>query len=124
MIRSALSRLVIIAWNYLVPGFLHRFFFQSNRALIFEQAIEARKMVIKGQVIVYSIIGCPHCMKAKNTLQNMGIPYQDITLDAFPQCREFVKERTGKRTVPQIFFNNIHVGGNDDLQKMVCFSYF
>ncbi|XP_033738252.1 LOW QUALITY PROTEIN: uncharacterized protein LOC117325864 [Pecten maximus] len=76
-------------------------------------------MEIKGRVIVYSILGCPHCMRAKDTLQNKGIPYTDISLDTYPQCREEVKSRTGRQTVPQVFFNARHIGGNDDLQKLV-----
>ncbi|CAC5409797.1 unnamed protein product [Mytilus coruscus] len=76
-------------------------------------------MELKGRVLVYSITGCPHCMRAKNTLQEHNIPYVDINLDNFPQCRENVKSRTGRSTVPQIFFNATHVGGNDDLEKLI-----
>ena len=76
-------------------------------------------MDLKGRIIVYSIVGCPHCMRAKNILQDHFLPYHDIGLDKFPQCREYVKTRTGKSTVPQIFFNNIYVGGNEELQKLV-----
>lgn len=80
-------------------------------------------MELKGQVVVYSILGCPHCMKAKNTLQEKGIPYTDISLDKFPQCREELTSKTGKKTVPQIFFNATHVGGNDDLQALVSWMW-
>lgn len=76
-------------------------------------------MELKGQVVVYSIVGCPHCMKAKNTLREKGIPYTDISLDKFPKCREELISKTGKKTVPQIFFNATHVGGNDDLQSLI-----
>lgn len=76
-------------------------------------------MELKGQVVVYSILGCPHCMKAKNTLQEKGIPYTDISLDKFPQCREELTSKTDKKSVPQIFFNATHVGGNDDLQALI-----
>ncbi|KAK2164124.1 hypothetical protein LSH36_68g04032 [Paralvinella palmiformis] len=72
-------------------------------------------MEIKGRVVVFSIIGCSHCMKAKNNLQQLDVPYTDVNLDAFPRCRDYLKEKTGKYTVPQIFFNNIFIGGNDDL---------
>jgi glutaredoxin len=81
--------------------------------------IDLPDMELKGNVLVYSITGCPHCMKAKNTLQENNIPYTDINLDTFPQCREDVKTRTGRSTVPQIFFNATHVGGNDDLVNLV-----
>jgi len=82
-----------------------------------------REMDIKGQVIVYSILGCPHCMKAKNTLANLQIPYTDVSLDRYPQCREEVQQRSGKKTVPQIFFNAYHVGGNSELQELVIYIY-
>lgn len=81
-------------------------------------------MEIKGRVIVYSILGCPHCMRAKNTLQTYEIPYTDVSLDKFPKdVREDVQGRTGKKTVPQIFFNARHIGGNDDLQKLVIYRF-
>ncbi|XP_074642109.1 uncharacterized protein LOC141899601 [Tubulanus polymorphus] len=74
---------------------------------------------MKGRIVIYSIVGCPHCIAAKNTLQQFILPYTDISLDIFPQCRQYVLERTGKKTVPQIFFNAKYIGGNDDLQKLV-----
>lgn len=76
-------------------------------------------MELKGRVIVYSILGCPHCMKAKNTLQELDIPYSDISLDKYPHLRHDMQMRTQKRTVPQIFFNAKHIGGNDDLQDLI-----
>ena len=89
---------------------------QHNRLLFTSKSLI---MAIPGRIVVFSIIGCPHCMKAKNTLQEKSLPYTDIGLDKFPQCREKLKARTGKHTVPQIFFNGIYVGGNEDLQKAV-----
>ncbi|ESP05372.1 hypothetical protein LOTGIDRAFT_227994 [Lottia gigantea] len=76
-------------------------------------------MELKGRIIVYSIMGCPHCMRAKNSLQEHNLPYTDISLDLYPQCREEFQAKTGKKTVPQIFFNNKHIGGNDDLQAVI-----
>ncbi|XP_076462011.1 uncharacterized protein LOC143294531 [Babylonia areolata] len=77
-------------------------------------------MELQGRIVVYSILGCPHCMRAKNTLMELGLPYQDVRLDLYPkEVREQVKARTGKSTVPQIYFNAHHIGGNDDLQKLV-----
>ncbi|XP_035813931.2 uncharacterized protein zgc:152951 isoform X4 [Amphiprion ocellaris] len=71
-----------------------------------------------GRVTVYSIQGCPHCMQAKATLGRLGVPVCDVDIGVHPELRGRVKELTGRSTVPQIFFNNIHVGGNDDLQKL------
>lgn len=71
-----------------------------------------------GRVTVYSIQGCPHCMQAKATLGHLGIPVCDVDIGIHSELRGRVKELTGRSTVPQIFFNSVHVGGNDDLQKL------
>ncbi|XP_063355506.1 uncharacterized protein zgc:152951 isoform X1 [Pelmatolapia mariae] len=71
-----------------------------------------------GRITVYSIQGCPHCTQAKATLGRLGVPVCDIDLGSHSELRAKVKELTGRSTVPQIFFNNVHVGGNDDLQKL------
>jgi glutaredoxin len=76
-------------------------------------------MELKGRVLVYSILGCPHCMKAKSILQELGVPYTDVSLEKYPHARQDVQMRTQKRTVPQIFFNARHIGGNEDLQNLV-----
>ncbi|XP_051814581.1 uncharacterized protein zgc:152951 isoform X2 [Acanthochromis polyacanthus] len=72
----------------------------------------------RGRVTVYSIQGCPHCMQAKATLGRFGVPVCDVDIGVHPELRGRVKELTGRSTVPQIFFNNVHIGGNDDLQKL------
>uniref|UniRef100_H3DG73 Zgc:152951 n=1 Tax=Tetraodon nigroviridis TaxID=99883 RepID=H3DG73_TETNG len=71
-----------------------------------------------GRVTVYSIQGCPHCVQAKATLGRLAVPVCDVDLGLHPELRARVKELTGRSTVPQIFFNSVHVGGNDDLQKL------
>ena len=76
-------------------------------------------MELKGRVLVYSIVGCPHCMRAKSSLQQLNIPYTDVSLDRYPHAKHELQMRTQKRTVPQIFFNEKHIGGNDDLQALV-----
>uniref|UniRef100_A0A3B5KTJ5 Uncharacterized protein n=1 Tax=Xiphophorus couchianus TaxID=32473 RepID=A0A3B5KTJ5_9TELE len=72
-----------------------------------------------GRVTVYSIQGCPHCVQAKATLRSLGVPVCEVDVGLHSELRVKLKELTGRSTVPQIFFNNIHVGGNDDLQKLV-----
>ncbi|XP_071480608.1 uncharacterized protein, partial [Diadema antillarum] len=76
--------------------------------------------VFKGQILVYSIVGCPHCKRAKQTLRGLSLPFSDVSLDSYAESvRQELKERTGKRTVPQVFFNATHIGGNDDLQALI-----
>ncbi|RDD47850.1 Glutaredoxin-1 [Trichoplax sp. H2] len=73
---------------------------------------------MKGRVTIYSTTGCPHCKHAKSALNELGIPFVDVNLDNYPQARKEMEEKTNRRTVPQIFFNNIHVGGNDEFSKL------
>lgn len=74
----------------------------------------------KGQILVYSIVGCPFCMRAKQTLRDLELPFLDINLDSYGEnVRKEVRERSGRSTVPQIFFNSKHVGGYDDLKALV-----
>lgn len=76
----------------------------------------------KGRIIIYSITGCPHCRKAKGTLKSLNIPFYDVNLDIFPVERPKLKKRFDGNpfTVPQIFFNNRHIGGNSEFQQLVA----
>ncbi|VDK44202.1 unnamed protein product [Anisakis simplex] len=75
---------------------------------------------LKGTVIVYSIVGCERCEEAKQHLSMLRIPYTDISLDSFPQCRSEMERFCGVTAdVPQIFFNNILVGDENDLKEVV-----
>uniref|UniRef100_H3AL83 Zgc:152951 n=1 Tax=Latimeria chalumnae TaxID=7897 RepID=H3AL83_LATCH len=72
-----------------------------------------------GRVTVYSVVGCPHCNSAKAFLKGLGLPYCEVDVEKDSTVRQKVKELTGRSTVPQIFFNKTHIGGNDDLQNLV-----
>ncbi|XP_051564484.1 uncharacterized protein LOC127447042 isoform X3 [Myxocyprinus asiaticus] len=73
---------------------------------------------MKGRVTVYSVPGCPHCIQAKTTLSKLGLPVCDVDLNKHRELQTHVKELTGRSTVPQIFFNNVYVGNNEDLQNL------
>ena len=79
----------------------------------------AAAMMIKGTVVVYSIPACPHCRTAKATLAQRGLQYVDVDLERYPHLRPWLREATGKTSVPQIFFNSRHIGGNSELQVLV-----
>ena len=74
---------------------------------------------MKGNIVVFSIVGCPFCIQAKGYLDEHSLPYIDINLDGNQSARQALIEITGKKTVPQIFFNDVHLGGWDDLKKLV-----
>lgn len=66
-------------------------------------------------VTVYSTTICPYCVRAKQLLSQKGVAYEDINLDKNPELRSDVMRRSGRRTVPQIWVGETHVGGFDEL---------
>ena len=66
-------------------------------------------------VVVYLAGWCPYCERARSLLSKKGIQFREIDVDDDPQLREEMIARTGRRTVPQIFIGEKHVGGCDDL---------
>jgi len=67
-------------------------------------------------VVIYSTATCPYCIRAKALLAQRGVTaLEDIRIDLDPSARGAMIERTGRRTVPQIFIGGTHVGGCDDL---------
>ncbi len=59
---------------------------------------------------------CPYCVRAKALLRQRGVEQiEEIRVDLDPAAREHMVRRTGRRTVPQIFIGDTHVGGCDDL---------
>uniref|UniRef100_H2XX86 Uncharacterized protein n=1 Tax=Ciona intestinalis TaxID=7719 RepID=H2XX86_CIOIN len=76
------------------------------------------KMDLKGRILVYSISGCPHCKAAKEKLDSLNLPYNDVNLDNHPEQRDIMMKLTDQRSVPQIFFNEHHIGGNDKFQEL------
>ena len=70
-------------------------------------------------VKMYATSSCPYCIRAKQVLAARGVTdLQVINVDANPQERARMMEITGRRTVPQIFIGNSHVGGCDDLMAL------
>ncbi len=70
------------------------------------------------KVTIYSKSVCPYCDYAKLLLDNKGVPYVEINLDGKIDELNALKERTGMRTVPQIFIGTELVGGFTDLQAL------
>lgn len=67
---------------------------------------------------MYSTPYCPYCIRARMLLDSKHIPYTDITVDGQPALRREVMARSGRRTVPQIWFGDTHIGGYDDLAHL------
>lgn len=72
------------------------------------------------KVEIFSKDGCPYCVKAKNLLTIKGISYTEHTVGKNGIDKQFIQEKAGGKpihTVPQIFIDEAHVGGFNDLEK-------
>ena len=68
---------------------------------------------------MFLTMSCPYCHRAKALLQERGVTHIDeIRVDLEPAQRQHMIEQTGRRTVPQIFIGDTHVGGCDDLVEL------
>lgn len=68
---------------------------------------------------VYSSDRCPYCVKAKALLERKGVEYKEINVTDDDEARvALVKKANGLRTVPQIFIDDNHIGGCDDLYEL------
>ena len=70
-------------------------------------------------VTMYCTAVCPYCVRAEMLLKQRGVTeIQKIRIDQDPDQRTIMMERTGRRTVPQIYIGDTHVGGYDDLAAL------
>ena len=69
------------------------------------------------KIIIYTTETCPYCVRAKTLLQEKGLAYEEIRVDLDERKREKMVAQTGRRTVPQIFIDEKHIGGYDDLYQ-------
>ena len=67
------------------------------------------------EVTIYSTAVCPYCVAAKNFLKSRGLGYSEVRIDTDPEQRKLMMERTRRSSVPQIFINDHHVGGYEEL---------
>jgi len=70
-------------------------------------------------VRMYTTEVCPYCVRAKRLLNARGVSeIEEIRVDLDPERRDEMMQKTGRRTVPQIFIGETHVGGCDDLHAL------
>ena len=69
----------------------------------------------QSKVTMYATAWCPYCDRARELLASKGATVEEIDVDATPTARAAMAKRSGRRTVPQIFIGETHVGGCDDL---------
>lgn len=69
-------------------------------------------------VVLYTTGLCPYCYRAKKLLDRKGVSYEEIDVMFTAGKRDEMIQRSGRRTVPQIFIGETHVGGYDDLAAL------
>lgn len=71
------------------------------------------------EVTMYTTAVCPYCIRAERLLESKGVTdLKKVRVDLDPQQRVLMMEKTGRRTVPQIYIGDTHVGGFDDLYAL------
>jgi glutaredoxin 3 len=71
--------------------------------------------VSRPSVVIYVTGWCPYCERARDLLTQKGLAFSEINVDDDAKLREDMVARSGRRTVPQIFIGDKHIGGCDDL---------
>ena len=70
------------------------------------------------RITMYATSWCGYCARARSLLEQRGQAWDEIDVDAEPGKREEMQRRSGRRTVPQIWIGDRHVGGYDDLSAL------
>jgi glutaredoxin 3 len=70
------------------------------------------------RVKIYTTSSCPFCLRAKRLLEARGIPFEEIDVGNDDALREEIIQRTGRRTVPQIFIDERSIGGFEELAAL------
>lgn len=70
------------------------------------------------KITIYTANLCPYCTMAKRLFDKKGAAYSEINVDAKPGLRQEMMQQTRRRTVPQIYIGDLHVGGFNDLHAL------
>ena len=73
------------------------------------------------KVQMYTTRICPYCVRAKMLLKKKGVDYEELMIEGNRDLMREMLERSRRRTVPQIFIDDYHVGGYDDLAELNSF---
>lgn len=82
------------------------------------QTAEIGKPQCEERVVVYMSPYCKYCTAARTLLDSIKMPYQVIDIHNDLAKRAELAEKTGRKTVPQIYINDLHIGGFDDLKAL------
>ena len=75
--------------------------------------------ILMPKVLIYATAMCPYCVNAERLLTAKGVKeINKIRVDLYPELRLEMMQKTGRRTVPQIYIGEQHIGGFDDLRAL------
>lgn len=84
-----------------------------------QQEHDTKQEYLMLKIEVYSKEICPYCVRAKKLLTKKGVGFTEIDISKQPELRDLMIQRAnGRQTVPQIFINDKHIGGCDDLYAL------
>ena len=89
-----------------------------NLNIVCEQPFMNTDSKNTNNIVIYSTLICPYCIAAKRLLKSKDLDYQEIRVDKDRQQRQIMMDKSGRTSVPQIFINNQHIGGFDDLNAI------
>lgn len=69
-------------------------------------------------VVMYSTAFCPYCIRARKLLEKKGVEFTDFRIDKTPSLRGEMEAKAKRDSVPQIFIDDYHVGGFDDMYML------
>ncbi|NCA69623.1 MAG: glutaredoxin 3 [Sphingobacteriia bacterium] len=69
-------------------------------------------------VTIYATKVCPYCIRARHLLERKGIQYEEIRVDQDRERMTEMRRRSRRATVPQIFIDDLHIGGYDDMARL------
>lgn len=69
-------------------------------------------------LVLYGTRFCPFCVRAKQLLDAKNLEFEEIRVDQDPEQRAIMRERSGRTSVPQIFYGDHHIGGCDELHAL------
>jgi len=70
------------------------------------------------QIEMYTTSWCPYCTRARHLLERKGASFEEISIEEHPERRAEMIQRSGRRTVPQIFIDGQSIGGSDELAAL------
>lgn len=70
------------------------------------------------KVVMYTTAICPYCMQAKALLSRKGVEYEELRIEGHREIMREMIQRSRRNTVPQIFIDDFHVGGYDDMAEL------